>query len=83
MNRRQRRQHRPRDPYSAKRIRALQHKVEATGQPGRIDGLTDACSDCTAAGAFLLLPGGAVIAEIFHDPGCPAGAGTVRWAPAS
>ena len=81
MNRKQRRRHKPRDPYSASKIRALQHRVNATGRPGRIDGLTGACRDCPADGAFILLPGGALIAEVFHSEHCPAAAGTVRWSP--
>jgi hypothetical protein len=47
-----------RNPTSAEQIRHLQHTVETTGQPGTITGLTDACRDCTADGAFTLLPGG-------------------------
>ena len=58
MNRKQRRRHKPRDPFSASKIRALQHQVENTGRPGIIHGLTDACRDCAATAAFILLPGG-------------------------
>jgi hypothetical protein len=46
MNHRDRRRYKPRDPHSAKKIRELQHRVEITGQPGVIYGLTDACRDC-------------------------------------
>ncbi len=79
MNRRQRAQ--ARDPLSAKRIRELQHRVEKTGQPGIIGGLTDACRDCGATGAFVLLPGQRSVGHIFHDDGCPAAAGITPWEP--
>jgi hypothetical protein len=81
MNRRDRRRHKPRDPLSASRIRELQHRVEHTGQPGHIHGLTDACRDCGATGEFILLPGNRVIAHVWHDDGCPAAAGITTWQP--
>ncbi len=81
MNRRDRRRLQSRDPLSARRIRDLQHKVETTGLPGVIGGLTDACRDCTAGGELVLLPGRRVIQRIFHDDGCPAAAGVTPWEP--
>ena len=65
----------------AKRIRALDRRVESTGIPGRIYGLTDACRDCTAEGEVILLPGRRLINRVFHDPGCPASAGITEWQP--
>jgi len=56
MNRAQRRRQR-----SATRIRALQRRVEETGLPGVVDGLTGACRDCTGGGQFILLPGHRII----------------------
>lgn len=47
-----------RDPSSAQKIRDIQHRVEQTGQPGRIYGLTDACRDCTATGDTAFTFGG-------------------------
>lgn len=79
MNRRQRRANR--HHISTQRIRQLERKVEATGLPGTITGLTDACRDCTADGAFTLLPGGYVIGHVFHDEHCPAAAGVTTWQP--
>jgi hypothetical protein len=70
------------DPLSATRIRELQHRVEQTGQPGIIHGLTGGCMDCSATATLTLLPGGQVIGDIFHDPFCPAAAGTIEWSPA-
>jgi hypothetical protein len=81
MNRRDRRRAQANDPRSARRIRDLQHRVETTGQPGLIHGLTHACRDCTGTGEFLLLPGRQVIASVFHDPGCPAADGVTPWQP--
>lgn len=46
-------------------------------------GLTDACADCRATGSLTPLPSGAVLGEVFHDPGCPAARGIVDWRPAS
>jgi hypothetical protein len=79
VNHRDRRHSQARDPFSAQRIRELQHQVERTGLPGILHGLTGACRDCTADGAFLLLPGRQVIVNIFHDTGCPAAAGVTEW----
>ncbi|MGO9352180.1 MAG: hypothetical protein ACLP3C_15650 [Mycobacterium sp.] len=70
-----------RDPHSTQRIRELQHRVNQTGQPGRIHGLTGACRDCTATGALVLLPGQLVIAHVFHQAGCPAANGITPWQP--
>jgi hypothetical protein len=80
VNRRDRRS-KASDPLSAQRIRELQHRVEQTGQPGIIAGLTDACRDCTATGEFVLLPGRQTIAHIWHDDGCPAAGGITPWQP--
>ena len=80
MNRKQRRQARSSDPM-AKRIRALERRVESTGLPGLIHGMTDACRDCTAGGELILLPGNRMVSRIFHDDGCPAAAGITQWAP--
>ena len=80
MNRKQRRQARNTDPM-ARRLRALERRVESTGLPGLIHGMTDACRDCTAGGRMILLPGGRVIAQVFHDDGCPALAGATTWEP--
>jgi hypothetical protein len=76
MNRAQRRRQR-----SATRIRALQRRVEETGLPGVVDGLTGACRDCTGGGQFILLPGHRIIARVFHDDHCPTFTGVTRWAP--
>ena len=81
MNRRDRRRLKARDPLSAQRIHDLQHRVEQTGRPGIIHGLTGACRDCGANGEFILLPGHQVIAHIWHDDGCPAAAGITPWQP--
>lgn len=81
MNRRARRRPNARDPLSAKRIRELQHRVEQTGQPGRIYGLARACRDCQATGDLVLLPGKRAVGHVYHDPGCPAAADTVTWQP--
>ena len=83
MNRRERRRYKPRDPNSAKRMRELQSRVESTGQPGRIHGLTDACRDCTAEGELILLPGRRIVGHVYHDDGCPAATGAVDWQPVS
>lgn len=82
MNRRDRRRaNRRREDSSAKRIRALEHRVETSGLPGRIHGLTDACRDCHATGELILLPGQKIVGRIFHDNTCPALAGAVDWRP--
>lgn len=81
MNRSQRRRHQRRNDSSAQRIRDLERRVEATGRPGRITGLTDACRDCTATGEFTLLPGKRVIGRVFHDDSCPAATGITTWQP--
>lgn len=81
MNRRDRRRYKPRDPHSAERMRELQHRVEQTGLPGIIYGLTDACRDCVATGDLVLLPGRRVVPHVWHDEGCPAHAGIVDWQP--
>jgi hypothetical protein len=81
MNRAQRRRNRQRKPPSAQQIRELERKVEATGQPGHIHGLTHACRDCHATGALTLLPGHRAIGHIYHDDGCPAAAGITTWQP--
>ena len=82
MNRRdRRRQYKPRDPHSAQRIRELQHRVEQTGRPGIIHGLSGACADCTATGELVLLPGRRVVGHIWHDDGCPAATGITPWQP--
>ena len=77
MNRRQRRA----QSRTAQRVRDLEHRVESTGKPGIIHGLTDACSDCHADGALVLLPGNLVVGHVYHDPGCPAHAGITTWTP--
>ena len=81
MNRRDRRRHKPRDPLSAKHIHELQHRVDQTGRPGIIYGLTHACRDCTATGSLLLLPGRRVIGNVYHDEHCPAATGITPWEP--
>ena len=68
-------------PALAAKIARLQHLVDQTGQPGVIHGLTDACVDCTADADLTLLPGGHIIAEVYHDNGCPALLGAVDWQP--
>ncbi len=80
MNRRDRRAQ-ARDPRSASNIRELERRVEATGRPGLVYGLTDACRDCTATGDLVLHPGGRVVAHVHHDAGCPAAAGVTQWQP--
>jgi hypothetical protein len=79
VNRRQRRA--SRDPLSAPKIRKLQHRVETTGLPGLIYGLTDACRDCHATGELVLLPGRRVVGHVYHDDGCPAASGITEWQP--
>ncbi len=81
MNRRDRRRSKARDPLSAQRIRELQHRVEQTGQPGIIAGLTHACRDCGATGELVLLPGRRVVGHVYHDDGCPAATGITEWQP--
>jgi hypothetical protein len=81
MNRRQRRRLKARDPHSASPIRELQHRVETTGQPGLVCGLTDACRDCQATGELVLLPGRRVVGHVYHDDGCPAASGITEWQP--
>ena len=80
MNRKQRRQAQRTDA-TTRRIRALERRVESTGLPGLIHGMTDACRDCTAGGELILLPGNRMISRVFHDEGCPAAAGITQWAP--
>jgi hypothetical protein len=81
MNRQQRRRQAQRN-RSTERIRELERRVETTGLPGRIHGLTDACADCNADGELILLPCNKVLARIYHDDGCPAHAGITGWKPA-
>lgn len=81
MNRAQRRRRDRRDDELTRRVRALERRVEQTGRPGYINGLTDACVDCSADGGIVLLPGKRVIHRVFHDEGCPAAAGVVSWQP--
>ena len=80
MNRKQRRQAQRTDA-TTRRIRALERRVESTGLPGLIHGMTDACRDCTAGGELILLPGNRMVSRIFHDDGCPAAAGITQWEP--
>ena len=80
MNRRQRRQAQRTDA-TTRRIRALERRVESTGLPGLIHGMTDACRDCTAGGELILLPGNRMISRVFLDDGCPAAAGVTQWEP--
>ncbi len=80
MSRRDRRQAQRTDA-STRRLRALERRVEATGKPGLIHGLTDACRDCTADGQLVLLPGKRIVGRVFHDDGCPASAGITQWEP--
>ena len=80
MNRKQRRQAQRTDA-TTRRIRALERRVESTGLPGLIHGMTDACRDCTAGGELILLPGNRMISRVFHDDGCPAAAGVTQWEP--
>ncbi|BBX16960.1 hypothetical protein CRI77_25035 [Mycolicibacterium duvalii] len=82
MSRRQRRQHARTHPAAAQ-IQQLRARVNATGQPGVLSGLTDACRDCRADGQLILLPGDRIISQIFHDDGCPAATGVVDWKPVS
>ncbi|HTY35130.1 hypothetical protein [Mycobacterium sp.] len=80
MNGRQRRH--ARDPQSVRKIRNLQDRVEQTGKPGILHGLTGACRDCHATGEIVLLPGRRhVVGHIWHDEGCPAAAGVTKWQP--
>jgi hypothetical protein len=67
--------------HSAKRIRALQLRVETTGRPGVIRGLTGACRDCNADAEILVLPGRRLRPRIYHDDGCPAADGVTEWQP--
>jgi hypothetical protein len=78
---RRRRAKAARDPRSGRRMREMQHRVERTGQPAVIDGLTAACRDCTATGGFVLLPGRRVLGQVWHEPGCPAASGITPWSP--
>ncbi len=81
MNRSERRRSKARDPLSAQRIRELQHRVEQTGKPGVIYGLTEACRDCGATADIVLLPGQQAVSHIWHDDGCPAATGITEWQP--
>jgi hypothetical protein len=65
----------------ARRIRQLEHKVQTTGRPGILHGLTGACRDCTATGDLVLYPDNRAVGHIYHDDGCPAGAGITSWEP--
>jgi hypothetical protein len=65
----------------ARRIRALQYRVETTGRPGVIRGLTGACTDCTGTGEILVLPGRRLLPRIFHDAHCPVLVGATEWQP--
>lgn len=78
MNRRERRAAAANSSMSM-RIRALERRVESTGLPGLIHGLTDACRDCTAEGELILLPGKRAIGRVLHDDDCPALAGVTDW----
>jgi hypothetical protein len=80
VNRKQRRAAHRRQ-CSAKQIRALERRVEQTGLPGVIRGLTDACVDCDAGGSLILLPGNRVVGQVYHSDSCPALAGVVEWRP--
>ena len=83
MTNRRQRHAKARDPLSARKIRELQHRVEQTGRPGLIHGLTGACRDCTATGELVLLPGKrvVVVGHVWHDDGCPAATGITPWEP--
>lgn len=63
-------------------VRNLMAASEADGKPWAIHGMTGACRDCTAT-ATMRGQGrrGVVLAEIRHDPGCPASTGAVPWQP--
>lgn len=82
MNRRDRRNAHRGHPLT-RQLRALERRVESTGRPGVLHGLTGACRDCTAEGELVLLPGNLVISRVFHDHGCPAAAGITDWQPVS
>jgi hypothetical protein len=71
----------PSQRHCTSQLRALQHRVESTGRPGIIHGLTDACRDCNADAEILVLPGRRIVPRIFHDDGCPAAAGITEWQP--
>ena len=61
---------------------ALMAASAADGRPWSVHGMTGACRDCTATASLRGQGrGGAVRADIHHDPGCPAAAGTTPWAP--
>jgi len=81
MNGRQRRAERRR--HFTQKIHHMCADAEASGKPLVIYGLTDACRDCNATGSLARLPGGQILASIFHDPHCPAAAGVVEWKPAA
>lgn len=49
------------------------------GRP--VVGLTGACSDCGATGSLTPISAGQVLAEVWHDPSCPAARGVVAWRP--
>lgn len=79
MNRKQRRAAQGRQ--CSTKILDLQRRVEQTGRPGLVTGLTDACRDCHADGELILLPGQKIVGQIYHSDGCPALAGVVAWEP--
>lgn len=48
----------------------------------RLVGLPGACSDCNATGDLTPVTDAFTLAEIWHDPGCPAANGVTDWRPA-
>lgn len=81
MNRRQRRDHHRRLHRMHATINQICAAAHNDGTPWTLHGLTDACRDCGADATLTALPDGRVLADIFHDDGCPAHAGAVPWQP--
>lgn len=43
------------------------------------DRLTGACSNCHATAPMRSVTGDRAVSHIYHDEGCPAVVGAVRW----
>ena len=80
MNRRQRREHDRRRRRFTRAVEEMLAASRADGRPWAIHGLVDACSDCGADASISGTPGsGVILADISHDPTCPAFNGLTPW----
>jgi hypothetical protein len=63
-------------------VRKLMAASERDGKPWSIHGMAGACSDCSATASMHGQGRSSlVVAQIFHDTGCPASRGVVEWQP--